>query len=60
MSKKTTRRGFLLAALAAGGCLALGMLRVTGRAARHTVSMVRIPLKPFFRDRLREPHDLAG
>ena len=57
MSERITRRSFLVAAVAAAGGIALGVLRWTGREARR---MIRIPFKPFDRSRLREPHDLAG
>ena len=54
------RRDFLRTALAAAGLAGLAALGLLGRATRWTVDRIRIPLKPFDRGRLRDPHDLAG
>ena len=55
-----TRRTFLGRALAAAGVAGLAAIGLAGRAARWTAERIRIPLKPFDRERLRDPHDLAG
>jgi hypothetical protein len=60
MSAEQTRRGFLLRVAAAAGLAGLAVLGITGRAALWTARRIRIPVKPFDRARLREPHDLAG
>lgn len=60
MNPGCTRRAFLLRVLGLAGAGALAALGLAGGAARWTARAVSIPFKPFRRDRLRDPHDLAG